>query len=492
VPPGRPAASPSARPATEQRSGGTLRLGRLGVITQLDGHTSVAADTVWQLFDRLTAYDDAYTPQPRLAESWDASPDGRTFKLNLRKGVTFQGGRPLSSQDVEWNILRVRDPKVGSGPLAAQSRWFSSFQKADASTLILGADQPRALAFDFFECLNIMDPEATDRSPENQPKVFGTGPFQFADWKPGAEVTLKKNPNYWRSGRPFADELRVTFARDAQSLIAGIESGAVDMVLDPPHVESARLQRRGYQGFSVPNALFVISANARVAPLDDKRVRQAMSYAIDRRRFAETVLLGSNPFLQVPALPGSLAHDAANDRPYPYDLDKADQLLRQAVRRSPDLEILGSARTPEHAILGQILQGDLARLGINLTLKIVEHGTYLSELNEGRFTGLSIGNPTHAGLELASMLTANREFDPAGSPGGFQSDRYRQLTAQASAEPDRIKRKAIYADLMQLLTDESFAMPVSEDRKLLLVRPNVAGIGQSKHGVFPLADVSLA
>jgi peptide/nickel transport system substrate-binding protein len=184
-------------------------------------------------------------------------------------------------------------------------------------------------------------------------------------------------------------------------------------------------------------------------------------------------------------LPGSIAFDPAKEGRYPFDLDKAKSLLTQAGVTGPlEFEMIGSVQTPDQAALGQIMQNDLAKIGIRITLKISEHAAYLAELNEIRYKGLSLGNAAYGSLELASMLTASRHFDPAGPASGFDSDRYRQLTSAAAAEPDRAKRKAIYSDLVELFIDESFSMPVTENRGTFMARPNVHGLAPSKHGVF--------
>src|SRR5258708_18397650 len=149
----------AATKAAAPKTGGTLRVAISADPASLDGHLFAAGrfDTTWLIYDRLTEYDTGLTPQPRLAESWEVSSDYKRIKLNLRKGVTFHDGREFTSDDVKWNFLRVRDPKVGAGAFVNQSNWFSSFETPDKYTIILNSDQPRPLVFDFFERLNIPD-----------------------------------------------------------------------------------------------------------------------------------------------------------------------------------------------------------------------------------------------------------------------------------------------------------------------------------------------
>src|SRR6185437_7350369 len=110
-------------------------------------------DTIWSIYDRLTQYDASAKPQPMLAESWETAPDFKQIRFNLRKGVQWHSGREFTSDDVKWNLLRVRDPKVASGAYVNWSNWFTNIELPDKYTVVLASDQPRPTMFDFFEWL---------------------------------------------------------------------------------------------------------------------------------------------------------------------------------------------------------------------------------------------------------------------------------------------------------------------------------------------------
>ena len=140
-------------------------------------------------------------PQPQLAESWDISPDYKHIKLNLRKSIQFHSGRELTSDDVKYNLLRVRDPKVQVPTLRTQSNWFTTLDTPDKYTIILNSETPRPLVFDIFEYLNIVDKDTMEGS-EARTKAIGTGPFRFEEWAQGAHISFSRNAAYWQSGRP--------------------------------------------------------------------------------------------------------------------------------------------------------------------------------------------------------------------------------------------------------------------------------------------------
>ncbi len=232
APPTTSAASTTSAGATPT-SGGTLRFGQIGDLVNLDPHFNQgSSENTWLPYDRLTTYDLSFQPQPMLAESWDVSSDAKQVKLNLRKGVQFHSGREMTSDDVKYSILRVRDPKVGVAQYAAQSNWFQGVDTPDKYTLLLSSDNPRPLMFDFFEVLNIADKDVVD-GPDARSKDGGTGPFIFTEWAPGDHATYAKNPNYWEAGRPYLDVVRVAFLRDAQAMVTQLEAGALDLIRNP-------------------------------------------------------------------------------------------------------------------------------------------------------------------------------------------------------------------------------------------------------------------
>jgi len=165
VPAAAPAAAPTPRPAADQpKSGGTLRFAQTANPVSIDGNSIAGggSETAWLVFDRLTTYDQNRAPQPMLAESWDISSDFKSFKLNLRKGVQFHSGREMTSDDVKYTILRLRDSTVGSGILAGFSNWFTSIDLPDKYTVQLGTDASHPTFFDAIELFNIVDKDNVD------------------------------------------------------------------------------------------------------------------------------------------------------------------------------------------------------------------------------------------------------------------------------------------------------------------------------------------
>src|SRR5579871_2611732 len=235
----------SVSAATTPKQGGTLRAALAGELTSIDGQQSLPGitATVGNAYETLTRYDDQLQPQPVLAESWDQSSDGKQIKLNLRKGVLFHDDREFTSDDVKYSLLRLRDPKVAPvvGPLANQSAWWTTLDTPDKYTIVLASDTPRPGVYDFFQYFTIVDKNLME-SPDVRTRVNGTGPFMFVEWVEGDHVTMKRNPNYWRTGQPYFDSIETHLYRDAQAMVAGLEGGALDEVDSPSLQDLVRLK----------------------------------------------------------------------------------------------------------------------------------------------------------------------------------------------------------------------------------------------------------
>lgn len=476
------APAPTSPPAAGQqpKSGGTLNVGMNGEITSVDGHLISPQNdiTMFMVFDSLTRYDQQRQPQPNLAESWEFSADQKQLKLNLRQQVQFHTGRTLTSDDIKFNMLRVRDPKVGTSQLLFMSNWFTDIQTPDPNTVVLVSDQPRPAVFDFLEYLNIVDP-VTIQGPNAQQTAVGTGPFSFVEWIPGDHATFARNKNYWQSGKPYLDQVVMHIFRDPQAMVAQLEGRALDGVFNPLIQDTVRLkQDPTYQVNidSVASADFVIAMNTSAPPLDNKVVRQALNYAVDRQRFATQVMHGLVEPINLPWPPQSPAYESSKNSRYTFDLDKAKALLQQAGVSNLQFDFVYSSVSPEIASLAQIYQADLATIGVTLNLKPLESAVFNQTTNSLNYTGLAASNVGFIQIEPSSLASLSVWFKYTGNDEAYQSDQYTQLVTSAATEPDATKRQQVYSQLNDLILDESFVILPAPLLQLFVGRSNVNGL----------------
>jgi len=473
-------------PATKQaiKTGGTLRWGQVGDLVTIDAimWSPVANNTLGQVNEMLIDYDDDLKIMPRLAESWEQSADNTSIKLNLRKGVQFHTGREFTSDDVEYNILRARDPKNPFATVVAVgSNWWTSWEKPDKNTIVLKSDKPRPGVFDFLQYLRILDKDTMD-GPDATTKVVGTGAFKFVEWVPGDHLTLVKNPNYWESGHPYLDGVNISIFRDAQAMVAALESGTLDVADLVPIPDADRLRNDSkyklYQTHDL-GQYFYATVNCGVAPTDNKLVRQAINYAIDRQRFTDTVMKGfTGEPRALPWAKSSPAFDAAKNRSYAFDLDKAKSLLAQSGLSNIEFDISWALAgyAAEYEQLATIIQSNLATIGVKSNLKPTDPPTFTQQgLGKNPpFTGMRLSAGAFTQLfEAGSEFALSRTYGYANNGAGFYDDKWTQLASSVATEPDPGKRKQMYSDINDYLLDQSFTMAITPYPDIVGIRPNV-------------------
>ena len=454
---------------TPPRSGGTVRTADVGDIPRLDGHQAspLQNSTTWNVYDRLVYFDYDLQLQAALAESWDVDPDFKRIKLNLRKGVQFHNGRDFTSDDVRWNLLRVRDPNLAAivGSLSYESAWWTDIQTPDKYTVVLQSDASRPGLFDFFHYFNILD-QQTMEGPDASTRMNGTGPLMFVEWMPGDHLSFAKNSNYWMTGRPYIDGLYNQVMHDAQAMIVALEAGAVDIAHLPPVADAIRLKSNpnfNVLFFDQGGSWFYIAANSIKAPTDNKVFRQALNYAIDRQRWTDAVLqgvVGAPQDLPYPA--SSAAFEADKVNRYTFDLDKARSLLASSGLSQPaiDINYATAGYASEYAQLAQIYQADLAQVGVTATIKPADNPTFSAATTNMTYNGVMLSAGAYANVSEPSATFT------IGGPtwteqGNFKDPTWTQLVGQAATEPDATKRKAIYSQLNDIILDQSFVMPIS-------------------------------
>ena len=474
------------------KAGGSIVTGQVGDLITTDGafYSPVTNNTTGQVCDELIDYDTNLKVIPRLAESWDLSADNKTIKLNLRKGVTFHNSnREFTSADVKYNILRVRDPK---NPYVYAPRigsaWWDTIDTPDKYTVILKSAQSRPGVFDFLQYLRIVDKDVQE-GPNAKTKLGGTGPYKLVEWIPGDHLTFAKNTNYWEKGIPYIDNFRVNIFRDQQAMVAALEAGTIqvaDLIAIPDAVRlKTNPKYKIYENHSI-GQFFYVAANASAAPTDNKMLRQAINYAINRQRFADTVLKGfAGGPINLPWAPSSPAFDAAKNKTYAYDLAKAKSLVQASGLKNIEFDIAWATAgyAAEYQSLAQILQADLQTIGVKTNLRPMDPasffaaGTVTPAAPKPKYNGLRISAGAFAQLyEAASEFVISPTFGYNVNASGYYDPNFKKLAVEASGEPDAAKRKVLYGQINDMLLDASYAMPITAYTNIDGMLANVHGL----------------
>jgi peptide/nickel transport system substrate-binding protein len=461
-----PATVTAAATAAERpRSGGILRQGNLGDLPTLDGNFLNGQSTIYPVWDRLVELDPKLNPVGILAETWDVDDKYTRIALHLHRGVQWHTGRELTADDVVWNIRRVStDPKVaGGGFYNWMSQTLTGLESADKYTVVLHAERSWPAVFDVLSLLSIIDPVTFESAGPSKPT--GTGPFALAEYVQGDHFTLKKNPNYWQSGKPYLDGVEIKIFNDPQSMAAALDGGGLDLILAPPIRDVARWSKDPRFGvtfnqYSGGANLVFVQAKDGAGPTTNKLFRQALNSAIDRKRWTDTILVGYGTPKTLPLAPPNPGYDATRDQTFSFDLDKAKSLLQQSGVGSPSLEALWNAVATDNGTVMQIYQQDLAKIGINLTLKPTEPVQFVDQTYNSKFPNIAASATLYGNLR-PGFFAGNVYYSPFNNWSSFRSDRLGQLTDGLLHETDAGKQKQIYSDWLEYIQDESWAMPWS-------------------------------
>ncbi len=283
--------------AAAQKRGGTLVMLVQPEPPTLASYVSTSGpigQVTSKIYEGLLEYDFGLKPIPGLAESWRVSPDGKTITFRLQKGVKFHDGKPFTSADVKFSILEVLKKLHPRGP--ATFRELTDIDTPDAHTAVFRLAGPAPyllMALSGYE--SPMLPKhlfvGTDiKASKYANAPVGTGPFKFVEWQRGQFMRLDRNPDYWKKGRPYLDRVVARFIADSATRTAAMEKGEVHVggfaAIPWPDVKTlGKLPtiETTTKGYEMSSPIVELDFNTRRAPFDNPKVRQAVSYAINRK-----------------------------------------------------------------------------------------------------------------------------------------------------------------------------------------------------------------
>ena len=369
--------------AIAQQAGGTVVIG----MTQKPRHLNPAVQSGiatavpgTQIFATPIRFDDKWNPQPYLAESWTIAENGKSITLNLRKNATFHDGKPITSEDVAFSVQTVKD----NHPFITMFSPVTSVDTPDAHTAVINfaTPHPAALLAMSGALLPILpkhiygDGQDAKTHPANS-KTIGSGPFMLDEFKPGEHIVLKKYGNYFIKDRPFLDRIIIKNYKDVTSMVLAQDKGEIDMTPFLTGTRNiARLKKNAGltvtdKGYAAVGPLNWLAFNTTNKYFKDKRVRQAIAYAIDRKFIIKALHSGFSKTATGPIVMGS-PFAAPDVEPYDLDLDKANTLLDEAgddgVRFKVDLDYIPAFAEMQKTV-AEYLKPQLKKVGIAVTLR---------------------------------------------------------------------------------------------------------------------------
>jgi peptide/nickel transport system substrate-binding protein len=454
------AAKPQAAPAAVKK-GGVLIIGADVNPVGLDPALTTAFASVAiyeQMYSSLGTLEYATNKvKPDLAESWtNVEPNVVEFKL--RQGVKFHGGREVTAEDVKYTFDRLMDDKLAV-PLRSYLGPGVQTQVVDKYTVrvkntdvyaplvsVLADRRPTA----------IVDREVVENKGDLKDADAGSGPFKLVEYTPDVKVVLEKNGDYWEKDLPILERIEFRIIPEETARLAAIRAGDVELtVLKDP--KNARLLKddKNLNLNDVPSFWRSASPfNMTKKPLDDVRVRQAISYAIDRQEIINTVLLGDGvPTGPLP--PGetewAIPVNTENFPTYKYDPDKARALLKEAGAEDLKISIQAAPAYAPDIPTAQVLQAQLKKVGIDLQIQQMEWAAVLQAQRDGNFD-LNLTFNTNRPDPDTYLSVAHSTFGQ--NWGKYANPKMDELLDKGRTTTDLAQRKQIYAEAQKLFATE--------------------------------------
>jgi len=456
--------------------GGTLRLGmRCQDLKSPHTYSWIeSANSARQVLDYLTITGPDNVTRPGLVEKWEASPDLKTWTLRVRRSVKWHSGRQFTADDVIWNLKRVLDPKTGSSTVGLMKGFLleeyetgekddkgnakksvrlwdaNAIQKVDAYTVRLnGKTAQLAVPEQLFHYpLLIMDPA---ENGEFKVGSNGTGAFTLVESEVGRRQVLKARKDYWGGG-PYLDEIQfIDLGDDPAAAVSALASKQVDGLYLADIVQLDALQKIPHvQMYQVTTAYTATARVQPIKPFDDKRVRQALRYAIDSNVIVQIAHRGLGQ-------PGEHHHvspvhpEYAKLPPMTRDVAKAKRLLADAgYPNGIDTEIACKPQPPWELLAVQAMVEQWKEAGIRVKINVMPSTQYWEVWTK---TPFGFTTWAHRPLGVMSLALAYRTGVP-WNESKYSNPEFDRLLTMAEGTLDVVARREIMAQLEKILQDD--------------------------------------
>lgn len=491
-------------PAAEPAYGDVLMLSSIGDASNLIPMLSSDAsshEVAGYLFNGLVKYDKNYKIVGDLARSWDIENGGRLIRFHLRNDVYWHDGEKFTARDVMFTYRLIIDPKTPTA-YAEMYKLVTKARVIDDYTFEVEYAKPLAPALISWGSLQVL-PEHILKGQDISSTPFsrkpvGTGPFKFVSWETGARITMKANDRYY-DGKPYLSGVIYRIITDQNTEFMELKAGNIDMMgLTPLQY----LRQTGAPDFQksftkykyLSDGYTFLGFNLTRKPFDDKRVRQAFAYAIDKEEIIKGVLQGLGEVATGPYKPGTQWYDA-DVKKYPFDPARAKALLKEAGFAEKNgimtrdgrpfvFTIITNQGNPLREKTAQIIQQRLKQVGITVKIRILEWTVFLKEyVDKGNFDSVILGWNILQDPDLYNVWHSSQIGPKKLNFVGYKDKEADALLVNGRETFDNNARKKCYFRFQEILAEQQpyvflyvpYALPAVSSRIKGIV-PAPAGI----------------
>jgi peptide/nickel transport system substrate-binding protein len=454
----KPAAQPTAAPAAAAKPSGTLTIAQGADTTSLDPHQTQASaprGMMRSFLETLLMFDHDLKIQPWLATSYTLV-NPTTWEFKLRDDVTFHNGEKFTAESVKWSVQRFVDPQT-KNIYASVFEPISEVQAVDDYTVRMVTKTPMpSLPASLCTWLFMAPPKAMQEMGEEYfKKPIGTGPYKFVEWVPGERLVAEAVDKHW-SGGPWVEKVVWRTITEPVARVTALRTGEADLIANVPPAQVSAVSGGGAEVIrSSGLAVMVLILNASQGPLADKKVRQALNYAIDKDKIIKALFADAAKPMNGPYNAFQEGYDPAAPPPYPYNPDKAKQLLAEAGHANGFKFTINtpSGRYLNDKQVAEAAAGDLAKVGVEMEVNPLEWGAMIKLFQEKQADAwLLIQN----NLDTYQILSTCFHSKIKGIPWlGYNNPEVDALIDKAGQELDDKTRVDTYKQASKLIVDDA-------------------------------------
>jgi len=416
------------------------------------------------LYESLLKTDDQFVVGPGLAEEWEISPDGMTWTLRLREGVEFHDGSPLTAADAVYSLQRILDAETGSPSQGVMSISIdpSGITAPDDRTVQLALKAPNGFLGQMLASYNFRIIKDGTTAEDLDTNPIGTGPFKYVSSTPAESFEAEKNPNYWQSGLPYLDGVRIVSVPDQAAKLQAILSGDAHIgdEIQPTQIAEVEGDENAQLLVGENLGLQVIALHQNEGPFTDVKVRQAIKHSIDREAMVNVIVSGAGDVGQdVPVNPGNpLLPEGFQS--LTYDPERAKSLLAEAGYPDGfDME-LWSTENVFLAPTATTYKDQAKASGINVKINQVPTAQWGGTWNAvPAYVSWWVRNPPDIILHQAAVGGA------VWNESQFDDPEFNDAIAKSRAATDLESQRAAYAEALPILAERSgWSIPFWFDR----------------------------
>ncbi len=469
----------------------TLVIGKSGDPDNLDPAVTVTNNSwtaTYPAYERLVRFKvvdgkGSTNVEGELAKSWEASPDGKTYTFTLVDGHKFADGSPVDAAAVKFSFERVL--KIKKGPYSIFEQ-IGAIDVVDPHTVRFTLKEPFApfLSALVDDAGSIVDPNVMKHETNGDmgqaylaDHTMGSGAFEVTHWEKGQQIAMAPNPHY-AGAKPAFKSVVIKIVKEASARRLQLEKGDLDIAEDIPIDQLKAL--KGEKGIKIVDEpsfqVTYLYLNNTHKPLDQVKVRQALSYAIDYKGIIDGILLGQAEQMRGAIPDGMWGHDPSVMQ-YSYDPQKAKALLAEAGVKNVKLGYLYAKTDPTWEPLGLVVQQALGAVGIKVDLQEFAYPTMRSKLNEGDFD-IAVGNWTPDYADPSMFMNFWFDSKLKGLPGDrafYSNPKVDELIRKATATVDQGERTKLYQEAQRIAVAEEPYILLYQRNYQFAMRDNVKG-----------------